>query len=197
MLKRYASVVATLVGFMAMAGCEMNAPRVGQKATVQFGVVTGAQEIELSSNAAQGALVGGMLGLATGLGGGGHSATTARNAIVGAAAGGAVTGATEGDRRGMQYTVRLMDGSSTRIVTDQREIRQGDCVAIERAGNTANIRRAPVGYCDSSNQQAVRSVESHASSEAIGCQTAKQELVDATTDEAVDLAERKINLLCN
>lgn len=197
MSKRTFWVVAVLVGSMAMTGCEMNAPRVGQKATVQFGVVSAAQEIELSSNAAQGALVGGMLGLATGLAGGRSSSKTARNAIVGAAAGGVATGVSEGDRRGMQYTVQMMDGSSTRIVTDQREIREGDCVAVERVGNTANIRRAPASYCDNANQQAVRSVESHTSSEAIECQKAKQELVDATTAEAVDIAKRKIELLCN
>ena len=97
----------------------------------------------------------------------------------------------------MQYTVQLLDGSSTRIVTDQREIREGDCVAIERVGNTANIRRASASYCDNSYQQAVRSVESHASWEAVACETAKQELVSATTDEAIDLAKRKIDLLCN
>jgi hypothetical protein len=159
--------------------------------------VRAAQEIELNSDAAQGALIGGMLGLASGLGGGGSSAKTARNTMVGAAAGGALTGATEGDRRGMQYTVQMMDGSSTRIVTDQREIREGDCVAVERVGNTANIRRESPGYCDKANQQAVRSVESYTSSEATGCEAAKQELVSATTEEAVDLAKRKIELLCN
>lgn len=197
MLMRNFSVVAILIGSMGMTGCETNAPRVGQKATVQFGVVRAAQEIELSSNAAQGALIGGMLGLAAGRGGGSSSARTARNAIVGAAAGGVVTGASEGDRTGMQYTVQMMDSSSTRIVSDQREIREGDCVAIERVGNTANIRRASASYCDNANQQAVRSVESHSSSEAVGCEIAKQELVSATTDEAIDLAKRKIDLLCN
>ena len=180
-----------------MTGCKALGPRVGQKATVQFGVVSAAQEIELTSNAAQGALIGGMLGLASGMGGGRSSASTARNAIVGAAAGGVATGASEGDRRGMQYTVRMMDGSSTRIVTDQREIREGDCVAVERAGNTANIRRISSSYCDNANQQAVRSVEDHTSSEAVQCQAAKEELVDATTNEEVDIAKRKVDLLCN
>lgn len=198
MLKRILAIVALLpVGVIAIAGCKTVGPRVGQKATVQFGVVTGAQEIELTSNAAQGALIGGMLGLATSIGGRQPSATTARNAIAGAAAGGVATGVSEGDRRGMQYTVRLMDGSSTRIVTDQREIREGDCVAVERVGNTGNIRRSPSSYCESENQEAVRSLEDHTSSEAVKCQSAKEELVDATTQEEVDIAKRKIELLCN
>jgi hypothetical protein len=197
-MMRILPVVAVLIESLAMTGCEMNATRVGQTATVQFGVVRAAQEIELNSNAAQGALVGGTLGLMSGrAGGAGPSGRRARNAIVGAAAGGAMTAASEGDRRGTQYTVEMMDGSSTRIVTDQREIREGDCVAIERVGNTANIRRASASYCDNANQQAVRSVDSHTSSDALGCEIAKQELVDATTDEAVDLAKRKIDLLCS
>jgi hypothetical protein len=191
-------VVVVAIGSLAMFGCETNPTRVGQTATVQFGIVRAAQEIELSSDAAQGALIGGTLGLMAGRAGGrGSSGRSARNAIVGAAAGGAMTAASEGDRRGTQYTVQMMDGSSTRVVTDQREIREGDCVAIERVGGTANIRRASASYCDSANQQAVRSVDSHTSSDALGCEVAKQELINAASDEAVDLAKRKIDLLCN
>ena len=197
MIMRSFSIVAVLIGSLAVTGCAMKATRVGQTATVQFGVVRAAQEIELSSSAAEGALIGGTLGLMTGRAGRGSSGRTARNAIVGAAAGGAMTAASEGDRRGTQYTVQMMDGSSTRIVTDQREIREGDCVAIKRVGSTANIRRASASYCDNEHQQAVRSVDNHTSSDALGCEVAKQELVEATSDEAVNLAKRKIDLLCN
>jgi len=46
-----------------LAACSTSSTRVGQKATVQFGTVRNAENVTLDSNAAEGALVGGMLGL--------------------------------------------------------------------------------------------------------------------------------------
>ena len=186
-----------LVAFAVLCGCTTGSPqRAGTKSTVHFGVVRSAQEVTLDSNAAQGALVGGTLGLMM-TGSGESSARRARNAILGAGAGAAVTSATEGNRRGMSYSVDMIDGSMVRIVTDQREIRTGDCVAIERVRETANIRRVAQSFCDRANTQAVASVEDFIQSEATACEAAKQELVEATTQEAVDLAARKVSLLCD
>lgn len=189
----YLSVV--IVMLCATVGCAAQSHRVGQSATVQFGVVSNAEEITLDSDAARGALVGGTLGLATSRGG--STPRAVRNGIIGATAGGAVSAAAEGSRSGMSYTVDMVDGSSSRVVTDQREIQVGDCVAVERVGDTANIRRASAHYCDNANEQAVKSVEQHYRADAVACEAAKQELVDATTDEAASLAIRKIELLCN
>jgi hypothetical protein len=61
-------------------------------------------------------------------------------------------------------------------VTDQREIRTGDCVAIERVRETANIRRVAQSF-DRANTRAVASVEDFIQSEATACEAAKQELV--------------------
>lgn len=184
-----------LLGSAAMTACAVPAPRVGQTATVNFGTVRSAERVTLDSNAAQGALVGGTLGLARSEGSSRNRRVA--NTIVGAAVGGAVTAAAEGSREGMSYTVAMLDGSTIRIVTDQREIRMGDCVAIERVGQTANIRRVGDGYCDVANRAAVNLVVSAAQSEAVACQRAKQELADATTNDEADLAIRKVELLCN
>ena len=116
---------------------------------------------------------------------------------MGAAAGGVVTAAAHANRTGFSYTVQINDGSTVRIISDQREIRPGDCVAIERVGQTANIRREPSAFCARENAQAVQAVQSDVEGAAARCEAAKQELVMATTPEAVDLAYRKINLLCN
>ena len=97
----------------------------------------------------------------------------------------------------MSYQVEMVDGSVVRIVTDQREIRTGDCVAIERVRETANIRRVAQGYCDRANSRAVDAVTDHSRSEATACAAAKQELVEATSPEAVELAARKVSLLCD
>ena len=169
------------------------AQRAGQTSTVQFGTVRNVEQVKLQSDAAAGALVGGTIGLVAS----GGSRNTVRNGIIGAAAGGAVTAAAQGNRTGTAYTVEMNDGSRTRIISDQREIRVGDCVAIERVGQTANIRRETAAYCAKENAQAVQAVEKDTQAAAARCEAAKEELVAASTAEAVDMAYRKINLLCN
>jgi outer membrane lipoprotein SlyB len=181
------------IALCAMLHGPSYAQRAGQSVSVQFGVVRGAQEVDLESNAPRGALIGGLLGVASG---GGRSSRSVRNGIIGAGAGGAVTGATEGNRRGMSYTVEMLDGSTTTIITDQRDIREGDCVAIERVRDTSNIRRATSDYCDKQNQRAVSSIEDHTTSDALACESAKQALLEST-QETADLAARKVELLCN
>lgn len=185
------SLIVLAVLLAVIAGCA--APtRVGQSATVQFGTVRSADRVTLDSTAAEGAIVGGMLGLV-----GGRSSSNTRNAITGAALGGASRAAAEGSREGMAYTVEMLDGSSVRIITDQREIRPGDCVAIERVRDSANVRRASESFCDAANERAVREVEGSVRTDAVECQAAKQELADASSAEAADLAARKVELLCN
>jgi hypothetical protein len=177
----------------ALAACEASAQRVGQSASVQFGRVQNAETVRLDSDAASGALIGGTIGLISGAG---RRGTPVRNGIIGAAIGGIGTAAVQGNRTAIAYTVAMADGSMTRIVTDQREIRPGDCVAIERSGQTANIRREPDAFCDRANQAAIQSVRPQVEREAAQCQQAKQELADAASQEEVDLASRKISLLC-
>ena len=167
------------------------AQRVGQGTTIRFGIVRNAQQVPLQSDAATGAVVGGTIGLVAG------SRRPARNALIGAAAGGAVTAAAQGNRTGFEYTVELSDGSMVRIVSNQREIRPGDCVAVEQVGQTANIRREPAGFCARGNVQAVQAVQQVTDAAAARCEAAKEELVMAGTPEAIDLASRKIDLLCN
>jgi outer membrane lipoprotein SlyB len=169
------------------------AQRVGQQSTIRFGTVRSVQPVQVQSNAPTGALVGGTLGLVTSRGG----RSTARNTLLGAAAGGAVASAAQGNRNAFSYTVALNDGSVVRIVSDQREIRPGDCVAVEQVRETANIRRVPSAYCAREYSQAVQAVSQDNQAAAARCEAAKEELVAATTPEAIDLASRKIDLLCN
>lgn len=175
-------------------GLPAQAQSVGQSTRVQFGIVRSAEEVSLDSSTPKGAMIGGMLGIASG---GSGTARRVRNGILGATAGAALTGASEGSRSGMSYTVEKADGSTSTIVTDQREIREGDCVAVEQVGQTANIRRTSMSYCDKANARAISAVAAHSNSEATVCEAAKQELADATVPEAVDLATRKVQLLCN
>jgi outer membrane lipoprotein SlyB len=44
-------------------GCETHSFRVGQRTSVQFGTVRGVEQVQLQSDAAAGALIGGTIGL--------------------------------------------------------------------------------------------------------------------------------------
>lgn len=172
------------------------AQKAGQSVTVQYGVVTGGRQVDLQSGAVPaGVLVGGTLGIASASGR--SSGKKARNAIVGAVAGAAVAGAARGSTTGMLYEIDLGAQGAMQVVTDQREVRPGDCVAVEKAGDTANLRRVSAAYCEKANQAAVLAVAEEAAEEAAECLAAKQQLVDAKTADEADLAARKIGLLCD
>jgi hypothetical protein len=98
----------------------------------------------------------------------------------------------------MVYDVKLSGAAgSTQVITDQREIRVGDCVAVERAGETANLRRVSSAYCDEANAAAVAAVAEESAEEADECYEAKQAVVNAETVEEAELAATKMRLLCN
>lgn len=177
----------------AVVGCQTQSARVGQGSTIRFGTVRNVEQVQLQSDAAAGALIGGTVGLIAS--GGGRMAP--RNAILGAAIGGLGTAAVQGNRTGTAYTVAMLDGSTIRIISDQREIRVGDCVAIEQIGETNNIRRMPSAYCARENQQAVGTLRRETEAAAARCEAAKEALVRASTREEVDLAIRKVSLLCD
>lgn len=185
---------AILAGLLASGAAWSQ--KAGQNVSIQYGKVTSARDVDLQSGAVPGGvLVGGALGLASASGK--SSGKKARNAIIGAAATGAVAGAAQGNQKGALYQVDAGAGGILQVVSDQREIRPGDCVAVEKAGDTANIRRVAAGYCDKGNEAAIKAVAGEARKDAEECVAAKQQLVDAATPQEADLAARKISLLCN
>ena len=188
-------ILRGLIWILALTavGCDTQSFRVGQRTSIQYGRVQQVEQVQLQSDVPAGALIGGTIGLIAS----GGSRTAPRNAILGAAIGAGATAAAQGNRTGIAYTVAMRDGSTIRIISDQSEIRVGDCVAIERAGETNNIRREPSAYCARENGQAVEAVRQETEAAAAHCEAAKEELVRAGTPEAVDIATRKVSLLCN
>jgi len=178
---------------LAALGCQTQSYRVGQTASIQFGTVRTVEQVPLQSDAAAGALIGGTIGLlATG-----HRGNAPRNAILGAAAGGIGTAAIQGNRTATAYTVDMLNGSTVRIISDQTEIRPGDCVAIETVGQTNNIRRESPSFCVRGNRQTLASAQRAAQAAASQCEAAKEDLWRAATPAEVDAATRRVNQLCN
>lgn len=193
---RNATVSIAVVFCLVFAASEALAQRAGQSATVRTGTVTAMKSVDLNDgNAIKGALVGGAFGAALTRSSKGSSRRD-RNAAIGAVLGGAAQASKT--RPGRVYTVTTNEGTAIQIATEQTEIRVDDCVFVEEAGGTANIRRAPDTACEPASQQVMQdaAIIEEMQEEATECAAAKQELVDADSDEAIDRAVRKVKLLC-
>jgi outer membrane lipoprotein SlyB len=175
------------------------AQRPGQKASISVGTVVKVENIDLrSQNAPAGALVGGMLAYHT-TGSSRSSTTKWGRAAAGAIAGGAIARAREGDLKGKLYTVDLGGSRSIQVVSDQTEIRQGDCVVVEEVNDQANVRRADHTACEPASASVMSSadVQEELQEEAAECVAAKEEMLAAETDEQFELAKRKMAIFCN
>lgn len=192
----------THIASLAAACCSIIGPpealaqgRAGAAAKVSIGTVERAERVRLDSEAGSGVLVGGTLGLLSASGKSGGK--KARNAIIGATGGAMIAGAAQGSREGMAYTVTTGPNTRIKVISDQTGIMVGDCVAVEEAGATNNVRRIAREACERASQQAVAQLQPEFQSEAAECVAAKDQLVNATTAQAVDLATRKVKILCN
>jgi outer membrane lipoprotein SlyB len=181
---------------LTLAGCAGTDPMTGSSRneviSVQYGTVQNVQQIAMSPNYAGGSLLGGALGLlATST----RSGTTqVAGALGGAALGALISKETAGT--GMQFTVRLANNNTINIVTENQDIRVGDCVSIEQ-GQHANIRRVSPVMCNTSpTDPAFSAINAAAVQESQECQAVKRELLAATTEQATAIAYKKMQALC-
>lgn len=181
---------------LALPAASVLAQRAGQSVTVRTGTVVGMKSVDLNDKSALGgALVGGAFGAAL-TRSSKSSSRRERNAVIGAVLGGSAAASSR--RPGRLYTVQTNEGTTIQIATEQTEIRVDDCVFVEESGGSANIRRAPATACDPASADAMKDADVVADmrEEAAECAAAKQALVDADSDAAIDLAVRKVKLLC-
>ena len=193
---RITAASLVIAGCLLLATQHSFAQRAGQSATVRTGTVTAMRSVDLNDgNAVKGMLVGGAFGAAL-TRSSKSSGRRDRNAALGAVLGGAA--AASKTRPGRVYTVTTNEGTAIQIATEQTEIRVDDCVFVEESGGTANIRRAPATACDPASQDVMQdaAIIEEMQEEASECAAAKQELVDADSDDAIDRAVRKVKLLC-
>jgi outer membrane lipoprotein SlyB len=195
MRKRNTNTISATLLSLLLAAAPVFAQKAGQSVKISTGIVDNVQRVTLQSEAGTGALIGGALGLLSA--GGKSTSKKARNSIIGAGAGGALASASQGSRNGVAYTILTGDGNSIRVVTDQTEILKGDCVIVEESGSTTNVRRVTPTTCDAASARAREELQGSFQMEAVECNNAKQQLVEATTAEQVDLARRKMEILCS
>ena len=186
--------VVFLSSFLVLGCMQTSAQRPGDSATITIGIVERAQQVQLDAQAGRGALLGGAAGWAIA-----RNQSSARQAV--AAAAGAGVGAAARNQRqggmGMQYTVRTSQGSAVNIVTDQTQVRVGDCVSVEQTGDAANIRRVDDALCQPSSPAVVEQSTPALQAEADRCEQAKERLFAATTPEEVEVARQVMDIMCN
>ena len=191
-----------LLGAVVVVACVMVsvtgalAQRAGEMAIIHYGTVVGMVTVDLNDgNVVKGALVGGAFGAAL-TKSGKSSSRRRRNAAIGAIVGTAAAAAKK--TTGRRYSVRTNEGTVMQIVTEQTAILVGDCVIIEESGGSANIRRTALSACDVASQSLMNSPEIKAElqEEAAECIAAKEGLVNAETDDQMEFAVRKIQILC-
>jgi len=196
-MRRSRIIIAfVLMPSLVMVAATAYAQKSGQSATIRVGTVISTERVNLQSDAAKTAVLGGVIGY--------HATSNSKsksrkrkNAALGAAALGGATRIGEGDLTGTLYTVKMQDGSEMRVVSDQNQVVPGDCVTVEQVRDNANVRRADPVLCEPETRQVMGDLEPELQEEAEECYVAKQELLNAETDEQASLATRKISILCN
>jgi outer membrane lipoprotein SlyB len=158
---------------------------------VQYGRITNVTATTVTDSTSRnvGTVVGGGIGLASGSG---RSSSNRALRTAGGAAAGRSVGNMASRSQAFEYTVLIGGTSTIRIVSDQAGKRVGDCVAVEQ-GQFANIRLVAESRCAPAGAPpaAPSDVDS-----ANACEQAKQQVLAADTDEAFDVAERRMRLLC-
>lgn len=162
----------------------------GYELRIRYAEVVDVERVKMPSAAPAGAMVGGFTGLILA-----RNKSTGRQVVSGlggAALGGLATKALEGERLGYSYQLQFTDGNISQFITEKGYLMRGDCVSVER-GEYANIRRVSKSLCENGpskkiDQAAIRDAEQ--------CHAAKEQLLAASSDEAIESASRKIAVLC-
>jgi len=161
---------------------------------VAYGTITGIgqQERDTSGGSRGGAIVGGLAGLASGSG---QSRSNRALRTLGGGALGSAAGRTMARGTDTVYTVTLVEGGTVRIIMDGGSFRQGDCVSVERGGNSNNMRRVSSEFC-SNNARVPAQYKAEHQREADECAQATQRLLNAQTDDEIRNAQTIMNILC-
>jgi len=189
-------IVLSAVFASTLVGCASTDPATGstrnEVISIQYGRIENIEQVAMAPSYGAGALIGGALGLlATAT----HSgASQVAGAAAGAGLGALIAKDTAGS--GEKYTVRLVNNNTIDIVTENQDIQLGDCVAVEQ-GQHVNLRRvSPVMCTTPSADPAYPAINAAAVKESQECQAVKRELLNATTEQAVSIAYKKMQALC-
>jgi len=162
---------------------------------INYGVIKTVEPVTLNSDAGKNAAIGGLWGIIAGSSG--NSGDVMRGAAAGALFMGLTTKIAEGSRKAEAYEVEQKNGTIIKVIIDEKDISVGDCVAVE-SGKTTNLRKVSDDLCGAQVASKVdQKLAAEVAEDALHCHTAKQLLLEAETEEAVDTALKKVNVFCN
>ena len=192
---KYLHVLSALLLLPILATSAV-AQSAGQSVQVVKGVVSKVEPVEVTSadNSGGTAVAGGVVGY--NLGSDRSQTQKRRGAIVGAGIG-AAAGSPK-NNPAVRYTIAIADGSTVAVVSgDELSIPVGSCVSAEQSADRSTIRKVDQAVCDLEAQTTVSRSQQQPAEETGNCQTAEQQLLDAKTAEEVEVANSKIQILCN
>lgn len=192
-------IIIVFLGIFMLLGCAstgVDRSDVRTEIEIRYAVVTDIEMVNIKSDVGKNAAIGGILGLAVGAAAGGD----VESAAVGAAASAALTAITtkisEGSSKAISYTLKRVDGSELKVVTEDEHLQRGDCVALE-TGRTTNLRRVSQDMCAPPLDHPVEHELAILHQEdATECHEAKQLLLSAETDAELAAATKKVRVLC-
>ena len=188
-----------LAGVLAVAGCAQGGigpSSLNEGSNVSYGTIESVTPVKVSpTGEIAGSIAGGLLGLALTAG---HSGGSMLLGAAGGALGGGLLGhVMQGSDTADQFVIRRTNGTTLQVATEQRDLVQGDCVAIEQ-GEQTNLRRVNDEYCVPNTQvladDRIALEEQH---DAQVCAEAKQSLNDAQGIPAIDAAIARVRALCH
>jgi outer membrane lipoprotein SlyB len=186
-------------GFLAATALASFCGLASAQSSVSYGRITAVQPVTTASSGAQtaGALVGGTIGLASGSG---QSGSNRALRAVGGGFAGQQVGRLASQQQSFEYTVLIGGTRTIRMITDQSGLRVGDCVSVE-TGAFNNLRLVADAKCARPAAPPPTPAPTPAPAPedvaaANACLQAKEALLEATTEDTFNLAERRVRLLC-
>ncbi len=193
-MKKYVILLSVL---MITACSSKGLDRRNKNSTMQisYGVIVDVEDINLQSEAGKKAAIGGLWGLAGNAGG--NREDMARGAAGGALLKGLTTKIQEGSSRAWGYTVKQDNGQVIKVISDNSHLKTGECAVIE-TGETTNIRHVAEQMCQANLSDETKQLadQSH-QGDADECHQAKQALLMAETEESLNRAKMKVEVLCH
>lgn len=161
--------------------------------SINYGIVNVVERVSVKSEAPKGAVMGGILGAATS-----SKHKRGKHALEGALIGGLLSAIVEGKHKAYSYQIGLTNGQEVKVITEQGDIRQGDCVSFEQ-GRTSNVRRVSNVYCEHHQHEVMQDsyVVSSSHFDAAQCHAAKQQALEAQTEQLLDVAVKKVKIFCD
>jgi outer membrane lipoprotein SlyB len=192
---RSGAAVFTAV-WLAACGGGVSPSSLNRAIAISYGKIEQVTPVEVSpTGSVAGSVMGGLLGLALSEGHSGGSMALATAG--GALAGGLLGHAAQGSRQADRFLIRQTSGGLIDVTTEQRDLEIGDCVSIEQGEHT-NLRRVDAIMCDPASRVAHEpSVAAEAQRDANMCHEARQELLSAQGDAAVQAGIARVKAICH